>query len=661
VRRLLWLILPIAAAALLFPLLSREQGVPKGGYNSDTLGFNFDGSNDLYVNCNVGCGASGFSDNSAFTVGTTAVNVIAGLYDSGAAPTISNGNAGRVRIDSNSYLLTDCATGCSGGATTPGDAFATPTTASLSASFLMGYNGASWDMLRTGDKNNVAAITGVLNNAPVGRYNATQPTLTDGRWDMLQLGQKGSLEVTNGAEGFAVTGTFWQATQPVSGTFWQATQPVSGTFWQATQPISGTVTAQCSTACEVSPTTAANTVSNQFFDQLTDGSHGVTINSTTYSSKYGLDENLLGTLGTAFSTAGFIDIKGADGNVFVRQTTAANLNATVVGTGTFATQSAITAASGAIASGAVASGAFASGSIASGAVASGAIASGAIASGACASGCIADGGETTLGAEANAKSAATDTTAVTIMQVLKEISSLEQAPASRAVTNAGTFAVTQSTASSLNAAVVGVGTAGSASGGVLTIQGVASMTKLLVTPDSVALPANQSVNTAQLNGHTLAECGLNGCQTVGGAAADGSAATTDPVQISGKGQAGVQRVPVVCDAVAPFSLASTTALKIITLTSGKNTYICSINLVSAAANNVALIDGTKVTNDCDTATHGMAGGTSAAAGWNFAANGGLTQGSGIGILAATVTVSHDVCLLASGSGQVSGVVSYTQF
>jgi hypothetical protein len=65
----------------------------------------------------------------------------------------------------------------------------------------------------------------------------------------------------------AVTGSFWQATQPVSGTFWQATQPVSlatntpdvtdraarllghvtvdnaslavtGTFWQATQPIS---------------------------------------------------------------------------------------------------------------------------------------------------------------------------------------------------------------------------------------------------------------------------------------------------------------------------------------------------------------------------------------------------------------------------------------
>jgi hypothetical protein len=50
------------------------------------------------------------------------------------------------------------------------------------------------------------------------------------------------------ASSVSVTGTFYQATQPVSGTFYQATQPVSiasmpstpvtGTFWQATQPVS---------------------------------------------------------------------------------------------------------------------------------------------------------------------------------------------------------------------------------------------------------------------------------------------------------------------------------------------------------------------------------------------------------------------------------------
>jgi len=54
----------------------------------------------------------------------------------------------------------------------------------------------------------------------------------------------------------AVTGTFWQATQPVSGTFWQATQPVSGTFWQATQPISGAVTVSSGTITTVGTVSA---------------------------------------------------------------------------------------------------------------------------------------------------------------------------------------------------------------------------------------------------------------------------------------------------------------------------------------------------------------------------------------------------------------------
>jgi len=83
-------------------------------------------------------------------------------------------------------------------------------------------------------------------------------------------------------------------------------------------------------------------------------------------------------------------------------------------------------ASGAVASGAVASGAVASGAIASGAVASGAIASGAVASGALASGSVADGAMVTLGAKADAKSTATDTTSITAMQVLKQISASVQ-------------------------------------------------------------------------------------------------------------------------------------------------------------------------------------------------------------------------------------------
>lgn len=63
----------------------------------------------------------------------------------------------------------------------------------------------------------------------------------------------------------------------------------------------------------------------------------------------------------------------------------------VKNSGTFATQSAVTAASGSFASGAFASGSFASGSHASGSFASGAFASGSVASGALASGSIASG------------------------------------------------------------------------------------------------------------------------------------------------------------------------------------------------------------------------------------------------------------------------------
>jgi hypothetical protein len=162
---------------------------------------------NLHMVCDSGCGGSGgtsATDNSAFTGGSTSVTPIGALYDT-TPPAVTDGNIGAPRMDSNRYLFTNCVVGCSGGATTPADAFATPTTAGLSASFGMGYNGSSWDMLRSGDKNNVAAITGVLNTAPVGRYDSTQPTLTSGRWNLLQLSSRGELLVTPGTTGFSVT------------------------------------------------------------------------------------------------------------------------------------------------------------------------------------------------------------------------------------------------------------------------------------------------------------------------------------------------------------------------------------------------------------------------------------------------------------------------
>src|ERR1039458_6432441 len=62
----------------------------------------------------------------------------------------------------------------------------------------------------------------------------------------------------------------------------------------------------------VALTTGSSWIGNS---QIGDGTHTVTLNSTTYTAKYGLDANLLGTLGTAFSTAGKVDIKAANGDV----------------------------------------------------------------------------------------------------------------------------------------------------------------------------------------------------------------------------------------------------------------------------------------------------------------------------------------------------------
>lgn len=89
-----------------------------------------------------------------------------------------------------------------------------------------------------------------------------------------------------------------------------------------------------------------------------------------------------------------------------------------------------------------------------------------------------------------------------------------------------TVKVSQATAANLNAAVVGTGTAGSAAGGVLTIQGVASMTKLLVTPD-----ANSAVNMAQVGGTNTVTAGVAGTQAVGGNVATNVAIGTNPVNL----------------------------------------------------------------------------------------------------------------------------------
>jgi len=106
------------------------------------------------------------------------------------------------------------------------------------------------------------------------------------------------------------------------------------------------------------------------------------------------------------------------------------------------------------------------------------------------------------------------------------------------------------------------------------------------------------------------------------------------------------------------SINQTANAQLVTGTASKKIYVCSIHVVVAAATNVALVEGTG--SVCGTSTAGVSGfgGATAATGWNFAANGGIAFGNGDSSLGAEGASGDNLCLFNSGSGQVSGGISY---
>jgi hypothetical protein len=106
----------------------------------------------------------------------------------------------------------------------------------------------------------------------------------------------------------------------------------------------------------------------------------------------------------------------------------------------------------------------------------------------------------------------------------------------------------------------------------------------------------------------------------------------------------------------PIDIVTATDTEITPSLSGASTYyyICSINLVTAGANNVALVDDN--TDGCGSPTAGVFGGLTAAEGWNFAANGGLTLGNGVGSVGRAQTANSVLCIRTSAAVQLSGMI-----
>ena len=141
-------------------------------------------------------------------------------------------------------------------------------------------------------------------------------------------------------------------------------------------------------------------------------------------------------------------------------------------------------------------------------------------------------------------------------------------------------------------------------------------------------------------------------------AATGAAPPANGVAIIGIGSGatgGLMRHGIICD--TPFDIAQTAGEQLLAGVSGRKIYICSMNLVTATAQNIAIVSGTGTV--CATGTtrvSGSSGGSTAATGWNLAANGGIVLGAGAngGKVAETLNAADNLCLLQSGSGQISG-------
>lgn len=107
----------------------------------------------------------------------------------------------------------------------------------------------------------------------------------------------------------------------------------------------------------------------------------------------------------------------------------------------------------------------------------------------------------------------------------------------------------------------------------------------------------------------------------------------------------------------PIATNTTTLTQIIAASGSTKVHICSLAIISASANTVALVYGTG--SNCATGGTALIGSTTVANSMSFSANGGLTFGNGGGSVAVT-PASQAVCITLGTAAFVSGNLTYVQ-
>jgi hypothetical protein len=261
-------------------------------------------------------------------------------------------------------------------------------------------------------------------------------------------------------------------------------------------------------------------------------------------------------------------------------------------------------------------------------------ASGSYASGALSSGSVASGAMVDLGSQADAAcGTATGTCSLIALQKFNNTATGSSVPAGSAII--GKVGIDQTTPGTTNGvAIVGVNGATALAGNGVTGTGSPRVTiasdnspvaGMGVGATGSPVPANAALQGVSVGGNTTALLG-------------------DPCQTASK-------------VYKPISITTATTTNVITGTSAKKIYICQIVLSSAAADNVAVIEGTTGAT-CGSGTAGIFGGTTAANGFNFSANGGVSIGQGGFSVAQTATNANDICIITSAATPLAGGIMY---
>jgi len=183
---------------------------------------------------------------------------------------------------------------------------------------------------------------------------------------------------------------------------------------------------------------------------------------------------------------------------------------------------------------------------------------------------------------------------------------------------------------------------------------------LLVDSNGAALSLASDVvedvaETAGVSGPAVLNVRRDVAASSSGATGDNSTFNTDALGLLWS------RMLDPCSGVAkqylPIDIVTATTTEITAALAGASThyYICSVALITALANNVAIVDDDS--DNCASVTSGVMGGTTSGEGFNLAANGGLTFGNGAGSIARTVGTNRVLCIVTSAATQLSGTIT----